>query len=75
MADVFATLLQSALYKRAALMEQWLVQHKEHYPGPKISEYVESLGRQRGACSCGSDLELNLLISVEVRATGKDGNY
>lgn len=80
MADLLTQLLQGALYKRAAIMEQWLANHKEHYPGPSIEVYnVDRYDRihndgmlwQVGRCSCGESIETTIIPSLTSVVTKK----
>ena len=65
--DIYTSLIWAAQLKRAALLEQWLVQHMEHYPGPRLENMVDST-IQRGVCSCGTAVELTIVTTVVMRS-------
>jgi len=56
--------------RKAAAMEQWLMQHRMHYPGPAMelaTDNVQSLAR----CSCGASYELTVVVALSARALAK----
>src|SRR5437870_2640036 len=54
MADVYASLMWSAVLRRAALLEQWRLRHAEHYPGPQLETTVDDYTITTARCSCGA---------------------
>jgi len=70
MADIFATLLQSAIYRRAAMMEQWLDRHKWHIPSPQIELSNDSV-TQTTRCSCGDECDFTIITYVNVQSKKK----
>ena len=64
MNDITGTLIFQAVLRRAALMEQWLVKHKEHFPGPHTEVFVDDLDRLIGKCSCGASIDTQIVISI-----------
>jgi len=70
MADIFTTLLQVAILKRAAVMEQWLVNHSDHYPGPRLGisrDYLTAMSH----CTCGESFEVTLNINITTKVMPK----
>jgi hypothetical protein len=69
-ADILATLLQSAIYRRAAMMEEWLDRHKLHSPSPQIELSNDSM-TQTTRCSCGDECEFTIVSYVAVQSKKK----
>lgn len=68
--DILTALTTAAVHRRAALLEQWLVEHHDCWPGPSVaSPFAEPLVRH-AKCSCGAELEVTLLILPVVVSTG-----
>ena len=61
--DVLTSLLMVATLRKAAALEQWLVNHRACYPAPAL-EFSDDATFERGRCSCGEVLELTVIISV-----------
>jgi hypothetical protein len=71
MADIYTSLMQAVVMKRATLLEQWIVQHKEHYPGPQLQTYADDFTISTARCSCGESIELVIVIGLEARIATK----
>lgn len=69
--DVLTKLLWGAALRRAAALEAWLVQHMEHYPGPRIEAHPASPFTQHAACSCGASADFTIVVSMDTRAVKK----
>ena len=61
--DILTALLFQATLRKASILEQWLVNHRMHYPLPAIEISNDQLF-ERGRCSCGETLELTVLVNV-----------
>ncbi len=71
MADTMHNLIFGAVMKRATLLEQWLVQHAEHYPGPHLEIPLHDSLTHNGRCSCGESIELTISIDFTPRVIRK----
>ena len=71
MADILTTLIQSAVLKKAALMEQWMVQHAECYPGPSVEFQTDKYNVTTAHCSCGESFEVATVVSTLSRVIKK----
>lgn len=67
MSDILVTLVQKAIYQRAAIMEQWLSQHAYHEPGPSIELPQDDITTCVARCACGESFEASVIISTAVR--------
>jgi hypothetical protein len=64
--DVLTSLLMGATFKKARVLEQWLVTHRACYPAPAL-EFSDDNAYETGRCSCGSILELTVVIDLVVK--------
>jgi hypothetical protein len=61
----------ASVLKRSALIEAWLTQHFEHYPGPHLESYVEDSFMQKAVCSCGAEATFTIVVHVETLPKAK----
>lgn len=60
-------LVNAMLEKRDAVIEQWMIAHQEHYPGPEAVPQEEEPELQvLVKCSCGMAIEATLLCQCVV---------
>ncbi len=64
--DVLTSLLMAATFKKARVLEQWLVNHRACYPAPALS-FSDDNTFEVGNCSCGSMLELTVIVDVVIK--------
>jgi hypothetical protein len=53
----------SATHKKAAMLEQWLVNHRACYPAPSFAFTDDNLFAH-ASCSCGEDFEMTVVVDV-----------
>lgn len=68
--DILTSLMFTATLRKAACLEQWLVNHKNCYPGPRVAFADDNMFTD-AACTCGETLELTVIIDVVPRITTK----
>ncbi len=64
--DQVEILVSSVLARRALLVEEFLRQHTEHWPGPQAYLYQHDAFKIDVKCSCGAQLEVVVLIKLVV---------
>jgi len=72
MADVYTSLMQSAVFKRAALLEAWRLRHAEHYPGPQFQTDFGDATISTARCSCGAAFTITIVISLVTDSIGEE---
>lgn len=68
--DILTSLMFSATLRKAAALEQWLVNHRACYPGPAV-EFSDDQCFETGRCSCGEEMEITVVIDVIPRVKAK----
>ena len=68
--DILTSLMMSACFRKVAVLEQWLVNHRHCYPGPAL-EFADDNAFETGRCSCGEELELTVIIDVVPKIKAK----
>lgn len=68
--DVLTSLLMAATFKKARVLEQWLIAHRVCYPAPAL-EFSDDNTFETGHCSCGSVLELTVVIDIVIKEHSK----
>lgn len=61
--DILTSLMFSATLRKAAALEQWLVNHRHCDPRPAL-EFSDDATFERGNCSCGEVFECTVIIDV-----------
>jgi hypothetical protein len=68
--DILTSLMWGASLKKAALLEQWLVNHRMCDPGPHLAFSDDQLF-EHGKCSCGEEIEIAVNVHVSSRVKPK----
>lgn len=68
--DTLTALMLRATFRKAAVLEQWLVNHRHCDPAPQL-QFADDSAFETGNCSCGERLELTVLIDVVPKVTPK----
>ena len=68
MGDIVTGLIRAAVLKRASALEQWLVLHEDHIPGPFIEIPTHDYATHHARCSCGAVFEVTIVIATATRS-------
>ena len=65
--DIVETIVSSVVARRAMLVEQFLMEHKECWPLPAVA-YAKDHNLADAKCSCGAQLEVVILTKLVVNS-------
>ena len=66
--DIVTGLIRAAVLKRASALEQWLVLHEDHIPGPFVEIPIGDYATHSARCSCGAVYEVTIVIATATRS-------
>src|SRR5438552_3180911 len=61
--DILTSLLWKSTLLKATAIEQWLTNHRLHYPGPMVA-YSDDGASSDARCSCGARYEIEVIVSL-----------
>jgi len=68
--DVLTSLMMSAVFRKAAALEQWLVNHRHCDPAPRL-RFIDDNSTNFASCSCGASLQVTVVIGIDVKERTK----